>query len=127
MVGKFHSFKIIIQKGEQIASFQRFDMETEYLLYEYSGHIETVRSGINDPNKNINSESPKHHVELNLEETTLNKQEKKQLQSLVAKYSDCFVNSADCKPGLTDLTECKIETLLSTILCVNTPTISLLL
>ena len=33
------------------------------------------------------------------------------MQSLVAKYSDCFVNPADGKLGLTDLTESKIQTL----------------
>ena len=85
-------------------------METEYPPYEHSGHIDSFGS-IWDLSQNKNSEFPKHHVELNLEESTLNEQEREQLRFLVAKYSDCFVNPADGKLGLTDLTECKIETL----------------
>ena len=33
------------------------------------------------------------------------------MRSLVSEYSDCFVNPADGRLGLTDLMECKIETL----------------
>ena len=46
-------------------------------------------------------------MEINLDESTL----KEQLRSLISDYSDCFVNPADGKLGLTDLMECKIETL----------------
>ena len=106
---------ILAAKREWIASFQIFDTETEYLLYKHSGHIDSVGSEIQDPDKNKNSESLKHHVELNLEETELDKQEKEQLRSLVAKYSDCFVNPTDGKLGLTDLMECKIKTLPGTM------------
>ena len=101
-------YKITINRGERIASFQLFDSDIELVPYENSDTTyDSINSLSNEPRV---PERPSHTVELNLTESKLDESQKQQLQDLVAKYSDCFVNPADGKLGLTDLMECKIET-----------------
>ena len=106
-------FKITINKGERIASFQIFDTDIELLPYDNQApHINSLSSEIHDSGIKA---TPSHTVELNLENSELEDGQKQQLQNLVSEFSDCFVNPADGKLGLTDLVECKIETVPGTV------------
>ena len=106
-------FKICIYKGERIASFQIFDPDIELLPYDNSIHeLNSLSSQATDPDA---TPLNKHPIELDLNDSILNDEQKGQLRDLVSEFSDCFVNPIDGKLGLTDLVECKIETVPGTV------------
>ncbi len=102
-------YKIKINKGERLATFQTFDSDIELLPYEEHHRSEIGSMTIQDQGQQVKS-PPTHHVQLDLEKSNLNGNQKEQLNSLISEFSDCFVNPATGELGLTDLTQCKIET-----------------
>jgi len=106
------SENVRIKKAERVATFRLFEGAEELLPEEIKnvglGAVSTPSDKAND-NKVTSKKEQK--VPVDLGDTTLNKEQKEQLITLLKKYPDCFVSPPDNKLGLTDMAECKIETL----------------
>jgi hypothetical protein len=108
-------YSVEINKGERIASFQICSGAEELVPYDVTGDLcLAITSDFDtDAIHKDDSANPEisSHLDFNVKDHhNLDESEKTQLLDLINKYSDVFVCPPDNKLGLTDYTECKIET-----------------
>ena len=110
------AYSVNINKGERIASFQICSGADELLPYDVTGDLcASINTNLDaetaHKDDRVTPEMESSHLDFNVKDHhNLSDSEKGKLLELIHKYSDVFVCPPDNKIGLTDLTECRIDT-----------------